>query len=387
MAEGVCDGCERALERNETLFSCPRDNCEYDLCLPCAGRTRDRTQQEAVPCLPSRPEATSTSAPAEPPALAHSAAAAPPPADPLQQQIADLGARIRERARRSAQPQVLHAFLDWQAERAAERRGEPHPPISPLPVANGAMTAQAVGAITPASGSTPGTGFTLSAPTTITIFPEERGTPLREQVGSVVAAGGDALQLAIAFARELFRQVPSAALADVCDGVYDEMGEDAMQPLAGSGGVEGRPQAAATGPPTQFQVSLRDNRPAYVNVVDQRRCYCCDDRVGRGDGNQCSALELYDTLLEDLCERDRIIQEEQQQGVISLADSRRAARWFMYRTFVAAKYGHLGAGVRVRIPDCVIAAIRSRYRDPACNCAVKDIAQCQQHGYTGHRDE
>ena len=64
----------------------------------------------------------------------------------------------------------------------------------------------------------------------------------------------------------------------------------------------------------------------------------------------------------------------------------RAARFFMYRTFVAAKYGYLGQGNRVKIPDCVIAAIRSRYRAAGCDCAVAALASCRIHGYTGHKE-
>ena len=58
----------------------------------------------------------------------------------------------------------------------------------------------------------------------------------------------------------------------------------------------------------------------------------------------------------------------------------------MYRTFVAAMYGYLGQGVRVRISHCVIAAIRCRYRAPQCDCAPNDIATCDVHGYVGQRE-
>ena len=46
----------------------------------------------------------------------------------------------------------------------------------------------------------------------------------------------------------------------------------------------------------------------------------------------------------------------------------------MYRAFVAAKYGYLGHGNRVRIPLCVVAAIRARYRATGCDCAIRDLA-------------
>ena len=55
-------------------------------------------------------------------------------------------------------------------------------------------------------------------------------------------------------------------------------------------------------------------------------------------------------------------QEGQEQG------ARRAARYFMYRKWVFARYGTLGKGNRVRIPPCVVEFIRARYREPGCAC-------------------
>ena len=43
-----------------------------------------------------------------------------------------------------------------------------------------------------------------------------------------------------------------------------------------------------------------------------------------------------------------------------------------------------GPGVRVRIADCVIAAIRSHYRAPCCVCSISEIVSCSR--YCGHRD-
>ena len=36
----------------------------------------------------------------------------------------------------------------------------------------------------------------------------------------------------------------------------------------------------------------------------------------------------------------------------------------MYRMFTYLKYGHLGRGVRIPIPECVVAKIREKYPDP-----------------------
>ena len=45
----------------------------------------------------------------------------------------------------------------------------------------------------------------------------------------------------------------------------------------------------------------------------------------------------------------------------------------LYRTFVRAEHGILGRGVRVAIPDCVVALIRTLVPSP-------------DNIYTGHRD-
>ena len=45
----------------------------------------------------------------------------------------------------------------------------------------------------------------------------------------------------------------------------------------------------------------------------------------------------------------------------------------LYRTYVRAKHGILGRGVRVAIPDCVVAFIRTLVPSP-------------DNVYTGHRD-
>ena len=37
----------------------------------------------------------------------------------------------------------------------------------------------------------------------------------------------------------------------------------------------------------------------------------------------------------------------------------------MYRMFTYLKYGHLGRGVRIPIPECVMGKIREKYPDPA----------------------
>lgn len=67
------------------------------------------------------------------------------------------------------------------------------------------------------------------------------------------------------------------------------------------------------------------------------------------------------------------------------AGCRRAARWYLYRTFVATKYGQLGKGIRVQIPECAVAAIRRTFRAPGCLCEGAALARCTEHGYTGYK--
>jgi len=95
---------------------------------------------------------------------------------------------------------------------------------------------------------------------------------------------------------------------------------------------------------------------------------------------------MLDSLEEELLARDAAIQAELQGGNDDIEALHKQARWHMYRTFVAAQYGFLGKGCRVRIALCVISAIRCRYRAPACDCEPRDIATCQLHGYVGHRE-
>jgi hypothetical protein len=68
---------------------------------------------------------------------------------------------------------------------------------------------------------------------------------------------------------------------------------------------------------------------------------------------------------------------------------RRAARYYMYRKWVAIKFDNipLGKGNRVRIPPCVVEAIRDSFREPGCKCALGGpLYACKKHGYTGHRE-
>jgi len=126
---------------------------------------------------------------------------------------------------------------------------------------------------------------------------------------------------------------------------------------------------------------------AAGSMYDFRTCYACEpSEFGTVPGAQCAALALLESLKGDLenLRQDLLEREETEGG--ELAEPRRAARYMMYRKFVAAGHGHLGQHIRVRIPLCVIREIRMAFPAPGCNCKGLALAECTQHGYTGHKD-
>ena len=66
----------------------------------------------------------------------------------------------------------------------------------------------------------------------------------------------------------------------------------------------------------------------------------------------------------------------------------RSARYALYRAYVKARWeSPLGAGNRVRLPDCVVEAIRRHFPHPACcpeTCDYLRGCEAQKH-YTGYR--
>ena len=198
----------------------------------------------------------------------------------------------------------------------------------------------------------------------------------------------------VALAMAIFRYLPTRALAAECERVFGV----APGILGGDGAdAEQAPVSRASSRkdagPSRLTVEVSSAVPV-TGVVRRRRCYCCDDDESMSVGNgvqPCAALRLFDSLGSDLEARDVIVESELTDGFDEEA-TYRGARWFMYRTFVAKQFGYLGKGVRVRIPNCVIAAIRSRYPAPGCVCNTDDIIACKCGGkgaslYRGHRDK
>ena len=184
---------------------------------------------------------------------------------------------------------------------------------------------------------------------------------------------------AVRLALELLSQLPTGSLA-----VESERHFGPAPEMRDEHGIVKRSLSAGApsdGAPSSFSVAI-SRRGAITAVVRRRRCFCCDDDEGDGVA-ACAALRLLDSLHAELARRDEIVKQELSEGADEEV-TQRGARWFMYRAFVAQQFGYLGPGVRVRIPDCVIAAIRDRYRAPGCACDLRAIITCTQ--YRGHRD-
>jgi hypothetical protein len=208
--------------------------------------------------------------------------------------------------------------------------------------------------------------------------PAAPGPLLRAQVSELLQHDRP---LAVSLAHEIFRQCRTSDLAAEVSRVF----RDAP---ALADGIEDDPSDMRPPAPRQIQPdNFVDNRSPGVAVSAQvnDRCQCCDEVFGDGT-SQCTALATLDSLHDHLEERDRIVDEELECG-FDPAATFRSARWYMYRTYVATKWGHLGRHNRVRIPDCVLAAIRARYPAPGCDCVTMHaLATCTRHGYVGFRE-
>jgi hypothetical protein len=269
----------------------------------------------------------------------------------------------------------------WLAERAARLRGETpdaaaQAPAPPQRAAAGASPTLVTGG----SSASPTTEYALAEPPPLPLAVGAPGPELDAQVDELMRrdpAVGAALALAI------LRRLPTGALAAEADRVFgrappmvDSNGEDAE-----GGGL--RDEALA---PERLTVpSTAEGAAAATNwYTRRRRCPCCDEYGSAPGEGPCEAISVLDALGAEFDAREQVVAEELDAGY-DLEATKRHARWFMYRTFVAYKYGYLGKGVRVTIPDCVIAEIRDRFRAPGCECSLDTIAACTEHGYRGHR--
>jgi hypothetical protein len=303
-------------------------------------------------------------------------------------------------------------FLAWQAERAAARRAASGSPSSDTggpavagsdpsgamaaaggPAAMAAASAVAAGgpaaAASPSGSScssTPTTGAsTVGASTAGYALERPRALPLlvaddlderRAQVAELVARDPRA---AVWLAREIFRRLPTVELPAEADRVYGALpmpDETVERPTVA--------RASPAAPPRTLGARRAAGEP-FVAPRRPERCACCDAQFGDGESARCPALQMLAALADDLAERDAIVERELDQGYDE-GGVHRAARWFLYRQCIALQYGHLGRGVRIKLPDCVVGAIRSRWREPSCTCAtIAELAACRRHGYAGFR--
>ena len=404
-----CDSyCHRTMPASELRLVCPR-GCDFDVCMACAGLGRGgRARSQLAPASPLRPTPPSPQSPAEcgeqsapltqlaQPDTAAAAGrpavvptvplpAAPPPAPGL---VAALLGRMAGRAftQTTRGERAQASFVQWQAERAAARRA----------TSAGNTAASAGGTATSAGDTmmvvaweaepreaselrraapTPSTDYTLQQPPEIAFVPEEAGRALRQQVAGILAGDDERRQLWIGLAHEVLLQ--SEGLQPSAPTTHGEhaIPEAASYPSARS----------AFSPPRRLGVELDHSSVLPPNSVTRSaRCMCCDEDVGDGEVGRCSALGLLATLEEDLQEQDRIINQVIEFD-FEVEALHRAARKHMYRTYVAARFGYLGRGVRVRLPDCVVAAIRSRYRIPTCECSLDAIVSCNC-GHSGFKE-
>ena len=124
---------------------------------------------------------------------------------------------------------------------------------------------------------------------------------------------------------------------------------------------------------------------AMAHGVIHQRCWACEPAFRRRDA-RCAAVALLESLEADLEDVTRRLEHDEETEGADAA-MRKATRYFMYRKWVGAQWGYLGRGKRIRIPLCVIEAIRDRFRAPGCDCALGGpLGNCVAHGYTGHRD-
>ena len=445
----TCDGnCGLDFGELERRWTCKARMCEFDVCVRCMTTQKG----SALPLLPpAQPVTQATPPPPRPPSHPRlpaepvgqsrspldtaTARGVPPPAVPALHAPATATAGLSPNAAppafrpvgRGDMPTVaarMDHFETWQRERARERAAATAAPAAPAASAEAPADAT-TGILRPPLAAAPSDPAAASDPAASDPAASSRPTPttapyalqpppdmvqialpgaaLERQVGALLGAGAESRRRAVAFAREVMRQLPTVDLVAACDDCYGPMSEETYISLG---------PATPRRPPTSMQVALPESRPelSLLALTYRVRCICCDHEVGEGDGGRCAspapmrscsctdtkaasvlrcaALQMLATLAEDTAERERIIQHEldSDDPPEDLGDLHRAARWFMYRTFVAAQYGYLGKGCRVRIPLCVVAAIRCRFPAPGCDCTPAAIATCHTHGYVGHRD-
>jgi len=404
-----CDGgCGRELPPSEMRIRCGF-GCDFDMCTACFGLDRGAARLVAPPPLPLPRGATASSGAdsrssgggAEQPAVevriaageadASAEAGAPgvrvrttepvAPAAPARNMINAMLTRMAaQRAEQQTRSErTMSVFVAWQAQRAAVNRATrgAAQDVAPdgEPVAEDMSTQPRQARPGPSGAATPSTDYQLPPPG-IPFVPAPAGQGLQAQVAGILQGDAEQRGLWLDMAQELLRQAGHGQVRETSPArVSSETGVPIVL----------RSTPVAHRPPIRIGVDVDTRRAPPLLLTRRMRCLCCDDEVGTGDVGRCSALQLFATLEDDLAEEDRLMEEDIDAGA-DLEPRHRAARKRAYRLFVAAHFGYLGSGVRKRIPDCVVAAIRVRYRAPGCDCSIEQIATCAGHGYVGFRE-
>ena len=394
-----CDGgCGRELPPSEMRIRCGFA-CDFDMCTACFGLERRAARLVAPPPLPQLAASSCSSglpavevpmAAGEVDASAETvargvhvratepAAPAAPARDMINAMLARMAAQRSKQQTRSER--AMGVFVAWQAERAAANRAtrgaaqDAAPDREPAAEDMSTQPTQAEPG--PGGPATPSTDYQLPPPPTIPFVPAPAGQRLQAQVAGILRGDAEQRGIWLDMAQELLHQAGHGQAQEASPARASE--ETGMPIVLQS-------SARAHRPPIRIGVDVDTRRAPLLSLTRRMRCVCCDDEVGTGDVGRCSALELLAALETDLAEEDRLMQEDIDAGA-SVEPRHRAARKRAYRLFVAAHFGYLGSGVRKRIPDCAVAAIRMRYPAPGCDCPIERIATCVGHGYAGFRE-
>lgn len=113
-------------------------------------------------------------------------------------------------------------------------------------------------------------------------------------------------------------------------------------------------------------------------------CDCCDPEGAR-DAEACMATDmLQQRRIDALLTKHR----KKRPRVGELRDHNRSARYELYREVVKWQWdsGPLGAEQRVRLPKCVMVAVRRAFPDPRCGAGCDYGPECERRGhYVGFR--
>ena len=244
LSDKWCDGvCDRELPRTELRYRCPR-GCDFDICTACAGTGRAAAAVGAAAAVAAAAVEAAAMAPPRtqsgPPARSQGPAAS----------LAGLAERRRQLnlSRLQQQRSSMSGFMEWQAARAAARHREATGADEEAPPAvhttrTEAPTDDELTGVGAGSNVSPSTGYALPAPPAFPP-PAANAVQLRRQVAELLSGGDESRRRAIDFAREVFRQLPSANLSDAAlrgfgspdvNGVDDEHNEDvaATPPTSG----------------------------------------------------------------------------------------------------------------------------------------------------------